>query len=76
MLFDTDILIFVQRGHHGAAKLVSHILQRNISVQTYMELLQNAHNKRQHVQIIDFLKRFDFKILPLTENIGQRAAIY
>jgi len=76
MLFDTDILIFVQRGNLKAAKLIDHKIQRSISVQTYMELLQNAQNKKQHTIIIDFIKKLDFKILPFTECIGQRAAIY
>jgi predicted nucleic acid-binding protein len=76
MLIDTDILIFVQRGNMKAAKLVEEIANRCISVLTYMELLQGASNKMQHKYIIDFLKTFHFKVLPLTENIGHRASIY
>jgi predicted nucleic acid-binding protein len=76
MLFDTDILIFVQRGHESAANLIENAQKRYISVQTYMELLQNAQNKKQHLLILDFLKLFDFVVLPLNENIGKRAAIY
>ncbi len=76
MFFDTDILIFVQRGHESAANLIENTQKRYISVQTYMELLQNAQNKKQHLFILDFLKLFDFIVLPLNENIGKRAAIY
>ncbi len=76
MLFDTDILIFVQHGHTRAAKTVEDSTQRCISVQTYMELLQDAQNKKQHTLILDFLKKFNFEVLPLSENIGKRAAIY
>ena len=76
MLFDTDILIFVQRGNLKAAKKIEAAEKRCISVQTYMELLQDATNRRQHAEILDFLKSFNFKILPLSENIGYRAAIY
>jgi predicted nucleic acid-binding protein len=76
MLFDTDVLIFVQRGNAKAAKKIDKANHRLVSVQTYMELLQDAHNKQQHVQILDFLKSFNFKVLPLSENIGHRASIY
>lgn len=76
MLFDTDILIFVQRGNIKAAKLIEETRERHISILTYMELLQGARDKKQHKYTIDFLKTFDFKILPLSENIGHRASIY
>jgi predicted nucleic acid-binding protein len=50
--------------------------ERCISVLTYMELLQGASEKRQHEHILDFLREFSFRILPFSENIGHRAAIY
>jgi predicted nucleic acid-binding protein len=76
VLFDTDILIWIQRGNHRAAALVEREEERCISVLTYMELLQGAREKRQHEHILDFLREFSFLILPLSENIGHRAAIY
>ena len=76
MLFDTDILIWIQRGSHRAAGLVEKEEERRISVLTYMELLQGASNKRQHEHILDFLREFGFHVLPHNENIGHRAAIY
>jgi len=76
VLFDTDILIWIQRGSHRAAGLVEKEEERCISVLTYMELLQGASEKRQHEHILDFLSEYSFRILPLSENIGHRAAIY
>lgn len=76
MLFDTDIFIWVQRGNNKAAKLMEEEQERYLSVQTYMELLQCAENKKQHDCIKDFLTEFNFQVLPLTENIGHRALIY
>lgn len=76
MLFDTDVLVFLQRGNAKAATLVDKAEDRTVSVQTYMELLQEATDKNQHKPILDFLKLFAFGILPLTENIGHRASIY
>ncbi len=76
MLFDTDVLIHFQRGKVEAAKAIDKVDDRNISIQTYMELLQCANNKEQHKLIKSFLNDYNFSILPLTENIGHRAAIY
>ncbi len=76
MLFDTDILVWIQIGNHRAAALVEREEERCISVLTYMELLQRAREKRQHEYVLDFLSEYGFRILPLSENIGHRAAIY
>ena len=76
MLFDTDIFIWAQRENAKAAKCFEGACTRYVSVQTYMELLQGARNKEQHLLVKDFLAEFDFELLPLTENIGHRAAIY
>ncbi len=76
MLFDTDIFIWAQRGNTKAAQGFEKADTRYLSVQTYMELLQCARNKEQHLLVKDFLAEFAFEILPFTENIGHRAAIY
>lgn len=76
MIFDTDILIWIERGNRKAAALVQKEGERLISIQTYMELLQCAQNKQQHDITRQFLRDFEFKTLPFTENIGHRAAIY
>lgn len=76
MIFDTDIFIWVQRGNQKAADLIERARERHLSIQSYMELLQGATNKGQHVYTKDFLTKFDFQVLPFTENIGHRAAIY
>lgn len=76
MIFDTDIFIWIQRGDEKAARLVDREEERFLSIQTYMELLQCARDKKQHSATKRFLKDFNFKVLPLTENIGHRAAVY
>ena len=76
MLFDTDILIWIQRGNQESAKLVDNAVERYLSIQSYMELLQCARNKGDHRSIKEFLKAFDFNILQFSQNIGHRAAIY
>lgn len=76
MLFDTDVFIWIQRGSDKAAELVDEQDERLLSILTYMELLQGARDKKQHRNVVEFLREFDFRTLPLTENIGHRAAIY
>ncbi len=76
MIFDTDIFIWIQRGNLKAATLVENEEDRHLCIQTYMELLQDVQKKEQHEYVKSFLKDFDFRPLPFTENIGHRAAIY
>lgn len=76
MLFDTDILIWIQKGNMKAANLVTNEDFRFISIQTYMELFQCARSKRDHQIVRSFLQEMEFTVLPLNENIGHRAAIY
>ena len=76
MIFDTDILIWTQKGNLKAAKLIDQAEERMISVQTYMELFQCAQSKAQHKVMHNFLRQCEFEVLPFTENIGHRAAIY
>ena len=76
MIFDTDIFIWIQRGNVKAARLVERDEERLLSTQTYMELLQCAQNKQQHDYTKQFLKDFGFRTLPLSGNIGHRAAVY
>jgi predicted nucleic acid-binding protein len=76
VIFDTDILIWVQRGNRNAARLIDNVEDRYLSIQSYMELLQGAKNKLQHKNVKDFISDFGFSVLPLSENIGHRALIY
>lgn len=76
MLFDTDILIWIQRGNVKAAHLVDRTDERLISIQSFMELLQAARDKRQHAIIKRYLTDLSFSVLPLNENIGHRALVY
>lgn len=76
MIFDTDIFIWLQRGNSKAAHLIEKEDERFLSLQSYLELMQYAENKRQHQLTKAFLKNFGFKTLPLSANIGHRATVY
>ena len=76
MMFDTDVLIWVFRGSEKAARLVESAAERRLSIVSYMELLQGARDRHEAQAIKRFLVDGGFQMLPLTENIGHRAAIY
>ena len=76
MIFDTDILIWYLRGNDKAVQVLQKNNNRNISIVTYMELLQGAKNKSEIKSIRTFIQDFNFSVLPLTENTGHRASVY
>ena len=76
MIFDTDIFIWVQRGNKKAADLIDGAEERYLSVQSYLELLQCANDKKQQRLTKQFISDLGFTVLPLSENIGHRALVY
>lgn len=76
MLFDTDVLIWALRGNSRAAAAIDAAGERAMSVVNYMELIQGARDKRELRLLRAFLNDLGFFVLPLTENIGHRAAVY
>jgi hypothetical protein len=76
MIFDTDVLIWFLKGNAKAATLIDLQEQRDISAQTYMEILQGVKSKKEQRLIRNFLQDMGFHVLPLTEAIGHRASIY
>ena len=73
MIFDTDVFIWIQRGSVSAAQIFERHEERFIAVQTYLELMQGASNMAQLASARRFLKDFNVKIIPLSEEIGSRA---
>ena len=76
VLFDTDVLIYAQRGSRRAALAIDNAARRLVSVQSLMELVQGARDKDDLRIIRRFLAELDFRVLPLTENIGHRSLVY
>lgn len=76
VLFDTDVLIYAQRGSRRAALAIDNAARRLISVQSLMELVQGARDKDDLRLIKRFLAELGFTVLPLTENIGHRSLVY
>jgi hypothetical protein len=50
MLIDSDVLIWMMRGHSGAAARLQSILPWRISVVPYIELAQGCRNKLELTQ--------------------------
>jgi predicted nucleic acid-binding protein len=76
MIFDTDILIWVNRGNLKAIDWVDNTPQRQISAQTYMELLQGSKDAKELKDLKEYIHEAGFNLLPITENISHRAMIY
>ena len=76
MIFDTDILIWVEKDHPLAHRWVNEARERYVSVQTYLELLQTAKHRLQQVRSQKYLADLQFQVLPITENISHRAMTY
>lgn len=73
MIFDTDVLVWIERGDATALVLAENEPERFISAWTHMELLQGARDRRQQQTVAEYLREFDFTLLPLSEGIGHRA---
>jgi predicted nucleic acid-binding protein len=75
MLFDTDALVWVVRGHPGAVRVLAEDRPRAVSVISYMELLRGSLSQEDLRRIKSFLME-GFQTVSLSENIGHRAAVY
>lgn len=76
MIFDTDVLIYAQRGARQAALAIDSATERFVSIQSLMELLQGARDKDDLRTIKRFMVELSFAVLPLSENVGHRALVY
>ncbi len=73
MLIDSDVLIWLTRGHAGAQSRLGIIYPWRISVITYLELAQGCRNKDELQRFKRGLAQKDTDILPLTPAISERA---
>jgi len=73
MLIDTDVLIWLTRGHAGAAARLQALMPWRISVVTYMELVQGCRNNQELERIKKGLELRQTDILPVSTTISDRA---
>lgn len=74
VLIDSDVLIWLTRGHVGAAHRLGRIADWRISVITYMELAQGCRDKAELARLKQGLASRNTDVLQVTPAISQRAA--
>jgi predicted nucleic acid-binding protein len=75
MLIDSDVLVWLTRGHVGAARRLHELLTWRISAVTYIELAQGCRDKADLARLKKGLAARNTEIVPLTPDIGKRAAV-
>lgn len=73
MIFDTDVLIWFLDDDPAAVQLIDSVDNRAVSIVTEMELLQGARSKLDARTIKDLLRSPRFRVISLTEAIGEVA---
>jgi predicted nucleic acid-binding protein len=74
MLIDSDVLVWLTRGHAGAAQRLNQISPWRLSVVTYIELAQGCRDKTELARLKKGLAAHETQVLPITPGISQRAA--
>jgi predicted nucleic acid-binding protein len=73
ILIDSDVLIWLMRGHAGANARLTQITPWRISVITYLELAQGCRNRDELQRTKRGLSVQQTQILPLTPSMSERA---
>lgn len=73
MLVDSDVLVWLTRGHVGAAQRLQSLPGWKISVVTYMELAQGCRDKQELARLKKGLAVHGAEIVPISSAISDRA---
>jgi predicted nucleic acid-binding protein len=76
LIIDTDVIIWHLRGNRKAKDFVSRNIPFNISVVTYMEIVQGMKNKRELTAFLTQLKKWSVGIIQITPDISVRSMLY
>lgn len=74
MRMDSDVLVWVTRGHVGAASWLHALQAWRISVVTYIELAQGCRDKAELARLKKGLAARHTEVVPVTPAISERAA--
>jgi len=73
VIVDTDVLIWYMRGNENAYQLIEKLTEFNVSVVTYMELVQGMRNKNELNSLRKALHVWNTKVLYISEEISAKA---
>ena len=73
VIFDTNILIYADRGVLSAKELIMNTHERSISAVTYMEYVPLCRNKRELAVFEKMLKALQFTIHEIDHSISYHA---
>ncbi len=75
MIFDTDILVWVHRGHPDAAEFVNRVPleDRNLSAISYLELLYGARDGNDLRNVQRMVTDLFAEAVPISERISASA---
>ena len=76
MVIDTDVLIWYMKGNEKAYKIIENSEHFNISVVTYMELVQGMRNKNELNNLRSALHAWNTKVLYISEEISVKAMFF
>jgi predicted nucleic acid-binding protein len=76
LIIDTDVLIWELRGNKKAQDIIHASIPFNISVVTYIELIQGMRDKKELNSFIRQLGKWNVEIAQINKDISTRAMIY
>jgi predicted nucleic acid-binding protein len=76
LIVDTDVIIWHMRGDEKARDLIYKSIPFDISVITYIELIQGMRDKKEMNGLIKQLSKWNIDIVQINRDISTRAMIY
>jgi predicted nucleic acid-binding protein len=76
LIIDTDVIIWELRGNLSAKQVIHSSIPFNISVVTYIEIVQGMRSKRELDKFIKQLTKWNVNIIQINKDISTRAMIY
>jgi hypothetical protein len=75
LIFDTDILVWVHRGHPEAARFINRVPveERNLSVISFLELLYGSRDATDLRNVQKLVEELFAEVVPMTESISASA---
>jgi predicted nucleic acid-binding protein len=73
LLIDSDVLVWLTRGHAGAARRLNALNPWRISVVTYIELAQGCRDGAELARLKKGLAARRTELVPITPIISERA---